>query len=58
MNEFLPDNCEIINNIRSIIEKFEKEKLYRGKGGEIMRAGVCNLIHSISIAKIKLEESC
>ena len=58
MNEFLPDNCEIINNIRSIIEKFEKEKLYRGKGGEIMRAGVCHLIHSISKAQIKLDESC
>lgn len=50
MNEYLPDTCDIINNIRSIIEKFEKEKLYRGKGGEIMRAGVCHLIHSISKA--------
>ena len=50
MNEYLPDNCDIINNIRSIIEKFEKEKLYRGKGGEIMRSGVCHLIHSISKA--------
>lgn len=58
MNEFLPDNSEIINNIRSIIEKFEKEKLYRGKGGEIMRAGVCHLIHSISKAQINLDESC
>lgn len=39
-----------------IIERIEEEGLYKGKGGEIMRVGVCHLIHAISIANIQLSD--
>lgn len=32
-------------------------RLYRGKGGEIMRGGVSHLIYSMSLAKIQFSES-
>lgn len=38
----------------TIIPTIEKERLYRGKGGELIRLAVCSLIESISIAKIPL----
>jgi len=50
----LPDDSENLEKVRTIIQRVEKERLYKGKGGEIMRAGVCHLIHSISTSKIKL----
>ena len=52
----LPSDSEAMNAVRQIIAKIEKERLYKGKGGEIMRAGVCHLIHSISVAKISLSD--
>lgn len=52
----MPDDGENLGKVRTIIQRVEKERLYKGKGGEIMRAGVCHLIHSISTSKIKLEE--
>lgn len=38
--------------ITSLVDQIEKKRLYRGKGGEIMRAGVCHLIHAMSTAKV------
>ena len=37
--------------------EIEKQRLYRGKGGEIMRAGVCHLIHSLSQAKLDFDKA-
>ena len=39
------------------MNEIEQQKIYRGKGGEIMRNGVCHLIHSLSQAKIQFEEN-
>ena len=50
----MPEGSEEIDKVRGIVQRVEKEGLYKGKGGEIMRAGVCHLIYSISIAKIPL----
>lgn len=52
----LPEDSETLTAVRGIIRKIEKERLYKGKGGEIMRAGVCHLIHSMSVAGISLDE--
>lgn len=38
------------------MSEIEKQGLYRGKGGEIMRAGVCHLIHSLSQARIQFDQ--
>jgi hypothetical protein len=46
------EDCKLIC---SLVEKIEEKKLYRGKGGEIMRAGVCHLIHALSTARMKLD---
>jgi len=55
METALPEGSEISNRVKGIIDKIEKEKLYKGKGGEIMRSGVCHLIFSMSCAKIQLD---
>ena len=34
----------------------EKERLYRGRGGEMIRESVCKLVESIAIAELKLEK--
>ena len=46
-----------MTNIRGIIQKIEKERLNKGKGGEIIRAAVCHLIYSMSVAKIKIDDA-
>ena len=38
-----------------MIPTIEQKRLYRGKGGEIMREGVCHFIKSLSIAKLDLD---
>jgi len=59
-NERIENNngTESCHNLRSelaeLVVKIEKERLYRGKGGEIMRCAVARLIECISIAKLKL----
>jgi len=42
----------LLADVKGIVARVEKEKLYRGKGGEIMREGVCHLIYSMSVAKL------
>lgn len=42
--------------ISGIVSAIEKARLYRGKGGEIMRSAVCRFIECISIAQISLTE--
>jgi hypothetical protein len=37
-------NTENLALVKGIIRRVEKERLYKGKGGEIMRQGVCHLI--------------
>lgn len=46
-----------IKEVLEIVSKIEKARLYRGKGGEIMRNGVCRLIECISYAGIKLSDA-
>ena len=43
--------------LKQIIVKVEKLRLYRGKGGEIMRGGVCHLIYSLSMAKVEFSSA-
>lgn len=42
--------------VAGIVPAIEKARLYRGKGGEIMRSAVSRFIKCISIAKISLTE--
>lgn len=44
----MPEGSEILSRVRTLVTEIEAQKLYRGKGGEIMRSGVCHLIHSLS----------
>ncbi len=43
----LPVGSEILDKVKTLVAKIEEQRLYKGKGGEIMRAGVCHLIHSL-----------
>ena len=48
LDESLPKDSEIRTKVKTLLAEIEKARLYRGKGGEIMRQGVCHLIHSLS----------
>ena len=50
--ERMPEGSQVRTAVRDIIPNVEKSKLYRGKGGEIMRNGVCHLIKAMSIANL------
>lgn len=47
-------NEPLLNEIRGVIQAIEKQRLYRGKGGEIMRSGVSKLLRSMSISNIEM----
>ena len=55
LGESMPAGSEIRNRVKSLLAEIENAKLLKGKGGEIMRQGVCHLIHSLSQAKIEFE---
>lgn len=52
---FLED--EVLKDVAELVPRVEKKRLYRGKGGEQMRAAVCRLIECISIARVPLSVS-
>ena len=49
----MPEGSDIRNSVKDIISIIDKNRLYRGKGGEIMRGGVCHLIKAMAIAKLQ-----
>jgi hypothetical protein len=51
-HEGLPE--AILVDITLLVDEIEKKRLYRGRGGEIMRSAVCRLIECIAIAKLPL----
>lgn len=53
----MPTNSAILGQVKTLVSEIEKQRLYRGKGGEIMREGVCHLIHSLSQARIVFDEA-
>ena len=55
--ECMPVGSEILTKVKALVGRIEAERLYRGKGGEIMRSGVCHLIHSLSQARIQFDEA-
>ena len=55
LDESLPVGSEMRTRVKTLLAEIEKARLYRGKGGEIMRQGVCHLIHSLSQAKVEFD---
>lgn len=47
-------NGDIISLIAELVPSIEKARLYRGRGGEIMRSAACRMIECISLATIPL----
>lgn len=47
-------SAETLSSIAELVPIIEKKRLYRGKGGEQMRAAVCRLIECISKAGVPL----
>lgn len=45
---------EMLTSIIALVEEIDKRRLYRGRGGEIMRAASCRLVECISLSKIAL----
>jgi hypothetical protein len=43
--------------VASIIPDIEKQRLYRGKGGEFIRHAVCQLIEAMSVARISVAKT-
>ena len=42
---------QVLKDIRNTIPRMEKARLYRGRGGEIMRGAACELLRAIAEAK-------
>ena len=42
------------NAVAGLVPRIEKARLYRGRGGEIMRSAVCRLIEAIAFSKMRL----
>jgi hypothetical protein len=40
--------------LKGLVASIEKKRLYRGRGGEIMRSAVCQLVKCISLSRIDL----
>lgn len=53
----MPEGGDVSDSVKGIIARIEKERLYKGKGGEIMRGGVCHLIFSMSMAGLRLDSA-
>ena len=49
---FLPNNIEEL--LTELVPTLERKRLYRGRGGEIMRSAVCRLMKCISMSRIPL----
>ena len=48
----LSDECRA--SLVAVVSEIDKRRLYRGRGGEIMRSACCRLVECISISKIAL----
>lgn len=48
---------ETKNAVKEVIKKVDSMRLYRGKGGEILRGGVCHLIRAMSIAGLDFQQT-
>jgi tubulin-specific chaperone D len=47
---------EILTSIKEVVPNIEKKRLYRGKGGQIIRIGVCRYLECLSKSKIGLTQ--
>jgi hypothetical protein len=45
---------DTLDSVVELVAEIEKMRLYRGRGGEIMRTAVCRLIECISQARVPL----
>ena len=45
--EHMPIDSDVGRRVVGLVQTIEDRKLYKGKGGEIMRAAVCHLIKSL-----------
>ena len=43
-------SAETLNTIRNLVPKIEKARLYRGRGGEMVRGAVCRLLECVALA--------
>lgn len=41
----------LLKDIRNLVPRLEKARLYRGRGGEIMRGAACRVIEAIALAR-------
>jgi len=51
----LPLGSDVRQKVKKLVAEIEEKKLYKGKGGEIVRNAICHLIHALSLAKLDLE---
>lgn len=53
----MPEGSPVRKAVTEIISNVDKARLYRGKGGEVMRGGVCHLIRAMAIAQVKISSA-
>ena len=56
LQQCLPEGSEWRSQVTNLVQQIEEQKLYKGKGGEIIRGAVCHLIHCLCQAGINYTE--
>jgi len=52
----MPGDSDIRVKVTTLVYEVESKGLHKGKGGEIMRGGICHLINSLSQAKLDFSQ--
>lgn len=56
LQEAMQSNAELFAKISGIVKELEQQKLLKGRGGELIRFGVCRLIQAMAWAKMPLAD--
>lgn len=53
----VPAGSELRLKLTGLVKQIEEKKLYKGKGGEVIRHAICHLIHALCLSGLDLDES-
>lgn len=56
LDKVMPTGSEIKSQVTQLVSQIEEKKLYKGKGGEIIRNALCHLIHAMCLSGLDLDE--
>jgi hypothetical protein len=55
LDQCLPVGSEVRQKVKKLVAQIEEKKLYKGKGGEVIRNAICHLIHALCLSRLDLD---